>query len=55
MYSSPPIWTSWGQLYESVMTGQPSFDRIHGTPFFGGLSGSRLVKCWIIPLTDGTR
>jgi len=34
MYSSPPIWTSWGQLCESVMTGQPSFDRIHGTPFF---------------------
>jgi SAM-dependent methyltransferase len=34
MYSSPPAWASWGQLYESVMTGQPSFDRIHGAPFF---------------------
>jgi hypothetical protein len=39
MYSSPPIWTSWGQLYDSVKTGQPSFDRIHGTPFFEYLDG----------------
>jgi hypothetical protein len=34
MYCSPSIWTSWGQLYEAIMTGEPSFDRIHGSPFF---------------------
>jgi hypothetical protein len=34
MFGSPSIWASWGQLYESVMTGEPSFDRIHGATFF---------------------
>jgi hypothetical protein len=34
LFGLPPIWTSWGHFYDAVVTGQPSFDRIHGAQFF---------------------
>ena len=37
MFGSQPIWSSFGHLYEAVLTGQPSFNRVHGTPFFAYL------------------
>src|SRR5262249_52526909 len=34
MYGSPTFWRSWGDLYQTVLTGEPAFDRIYGTPHF---------------------
>jgi len=34
MYGSPTFWRSWGDLYETVLTGEPAFDRIFGTSHF---------------------
>jgi hypothetical protein len=34
MSGSEFFWRSWGELYESVKTGQPAFDQIHGAPAF---------------------
>lgn len=34
MYGSPTFWRSWGDLYETVLTGEPAFDRIYGTSHF---------------------
>jgi hypothetical protein len=34
MFGLESLWTSWGRLYESIKNGEPSFDRIHGAPFF---------------------
>jgi SAM-dependent methyltransferase len=38
MYGEPFWWRSWGDLYETVKTGQPAFDRVHGEPFFDYLA-----------------
>jgi hypothetical protein len=32
------MWEPWGDLHHSVLTGQPAFDRIHGTSFFNYLA-----------------
>jgi len=34
LYGSPAIWRTYGELYESVLSGQPAFERVHGAPFF---------------------
>jgi hypothetical protein len=34
LYGSSAIWRTYGELYESVMSGQPAFERVHGAPFF---------------------
>ncbi len=38
MFGSPSFWRSWGDLYETVVTGQPAFDRVFGEPHFDHLS-----------------
>lgn len=37
-FVSPAYWQAWGDLTETVRTGQPAFDRVHGEPFFDYLS-----------------
>jgi SAM-dependent methyltransferase len=37
MMGAPFLWKPWGELLDSVTTGQPAFDRIFGQPFFGYL------------------
>jgi O-methyltransferase/methyltransferase family protein len=39
MYGAPFFWRPWGEMYEAVVTGQPSFDRVFGASFFDYLSG----------------
>lgn len=34
MYGEPFFWRAWGDLYGSVRTGKPAFDRVHGQAFF---------------------
>lgn len=34
MLGAPFCWRPWGELYETVITGQPAFDRIYGTSLF---------------------
>jgi len=34
MYGEPFWWRSWGDLYETVKSGRPAFDRVHGEAFF---------------------
>jgi hypothetical protein len=38
MYGEPFLWRSWGDLYETVKTGTPGFERVHGEPFFAYLA-----------------
>lgn len=40
LLGAPLIWRPWGELYETVMTGQPAFDRVYGESFFGYLEHS---------------
>jgi hypothetical protein len=37
LLGGPLIWRPWGDLYESIITGQPAFNRIYGEPFFAYL------------------
>jgi len=39
MYGEPFIWRAWGDLYETVRTGNPGFERVHGESFFDYLAG----------------
>ncbi len=41
MYGESFLWRSWGDLYETVKTGKPGFERVHGETFFGYLAGHR--------------
>ncbi len=34
LLGSPIIWRPWGELYTTVMTGQPAFDTVFGEPYF---------------------
>jgi hypothetical protein len=34
----PFFWHAWGDLYETVRTGRPAFDRVHGEAFFDYLA-----------------
>jgi len=34
MMGAPFLWRPWGDLLETVTTGQPAFDRLYGVPFF---------------------
>jgi SAM-dependent methyltransferase len=34
MSGSEFVWKPWGVLYDSVRTGQPAFDQVHGAPAF---------------------
>lgn len=38
MYGEHFIWKSWGDLYETVKTGKPAFERVHGEPLFDYLA-----------------
>lgn len=38
MQGAPFIWRPWGELYEVIVTGEPSFDRIYGDSFFSHLA-----------------
>jgi len=40
LLGAPIIWLPWGKLYETVMTGQPAFDRVYGEPYFQYLEHS---------------
>ena len=40
LLGDPIIWLPWGELYETVMTGQPAFDRVFGEPYFRYLEHS---------------
>jgi SAM-dependent methyltransferase len=33
-WAAPFFWRPWGELYESLKTGEPAFDRIFGMPFY---------------------
>jgi SAM-dependent methyltransferase len=39
MYGESFLWKSWGDLYETVKTGKPAFERVHGETFFSYLAG----------------
>ena len=34
MYGESFLWKSWGDLYETVKTGKPGFEQVHGRTFF---------------------
>ena len=34
MFGTPFLWKAWDSLYDTVMTGQPAFERAHGANFF---------------------
>jgi len=34
LLGAPLIWKPWGELYETIKTGEPAFDRVFGEPFF---------------------
>jgi hypothetical protein len=34
LLGSPLMWRSWGELYQSVLTGRPAFDRVFGQSLF---------------------
>lgn len=36
---APFLWKPWGELYETVTTGKPAFDKVYGKPFFDYLAG----------------
>lgn len=38
MYGEPFFWRAWGDLYETVKTGKPGFERVHGESFFDYLA-----------------
>lgn len=38
MYGEPLLWRPWGDLYETVMSGTPGFDRVYGQSFFEHLA-----------------
>lgn len=38
MYGEPFFWRAWGDLYETVRTGIPGFERVHGERFFDHLA-----------------
>lgn len=38
MFGSPSFWRSWGDLYETVVTGEPAFNRVFGQGHFEHLS-----------------
>jgi O-methyltransferase domain/Dimerisation domain len=40
LLGAPIIWLPWGELYQTVMTGQPAFDRIYGEAYFRYLEHS---------------
>ncbi|GAA1255799.1 methyltransferase [Kitasatospora nipponensis] len=40
MHASAPIWQAWGALEESVRTGKPAFDLVHGEGLFDFLKGA---------------
>ncbi|GAC1524691.1 MAG: methyltransferase [Chloroflexota bacterium] len=40
LLGAPIIWQPWGDLYETVLTGQPAFERAYGEPFFTYLGHS---------------
>ena len=40
LLGAPIIWSPWGELYQTVMTGQPAFDRVYGEPYFQYLEHS---------------
>lgn len=38
MFGSAFFWRPWGELYDTVLTGQPAFDRVYGISLFDYLS-----------------
>lgn len=38
MYGEPFFWRAWGDLYETVKTGKPGFEHVHGSTFFDYLA-----------------
>jgi hypothetical protein len=38
MFGSPSFWRSWGDLYQTVVTGEPAFNRVFGKGHFEHLS-----------------
>ena len=38
MYGEPFFWRSWGDFYETVKTGKPAFERVHGDTLFAYLA-----------------
>ena len=34
----PLVWRPWGDLYETIRTGEVAFDRVYGTPSFDYLA-----------------
>jgi hypothetical protein len=55
MYGERFWWRSWGDLYETVKTGQPAFDRVHGEPFFAYLAHTPVDAAFFnAGMTSGT-
>lgn len=67
---APFLWRPWGELYQTVMTGQPAVDRVHGTSFWAYLAehaddaavfnaamtaGSEMSVPWILKAYDFSR
>ncbi|MEV7603791.1 methyltransferase [Kitasatospora sp. NPDC089797] len=40
MHAAPAVWQAWGALEQSVRTGQPAFELVHGTGLFDHLKGA---------------
>jgi SAM-dependent methyltransferase len=38
LFGSAFFWKPWGELYETIVSGQPAFDRMYAMPFFDYLS-----------------
>ena len=56
MLGSPSFWRPWGELYETIKTGQPAFNRVYGEPHFKFLSHSpREAATFNAAMTSGTR
>ncbi|QMU78146.1 hypothetical protein GXW83_23035 [Streptacidiphilus sp. PB12-B1b] len=39
MHAAPAVWQAWGALEQSVRTGKPAFELVHGTGLFDHLKG----------------
>ncbi|MEU4574380.1 methyltransferase [Nonomuraea sp. NPDC023979] len=55
LFGDPAVWSAWGALSDSVLTGEPAFDRVHGRPLFDHLAGDAgLSRIFNTAMREGT-
>ncbi|WP_049570340.1 methyltransferase [Nonomuraea sp. SBT364] len=55
LFGDPAVWRAWGALHDSVLTGEPAFDQVHGLPLFDHLAGDAgLSRIFNTAMREGT-